>query len=291
MTGPKPRLSATILNGLGTCAMTVYWSYVKGIKRPPGVAATVGKSVHGSAEDDLRNVIENETLLDDADVQDNAAFHFEYQWDQGVELNEDEESEGKDKVKGEAKDKAIRLSTLHHAEVAPEIKPTHVEERFDVVVKGCSHDLSGYVDVIEGGEKLVVRDTKTTSRKPEVDAAHKSLQLQLYALACEVGALGVSSGKPVGKRKPAALYLDFLVGLKKSENRVSLATAPPAVYTPLLLRIQKAAEIMDKGTFYPVEPGHWKCCAKWCGYWQDICPHGRRAQTIVPVTAVFAPPE
>jgi len=30
------------------------------------------------------------------------------------------------------------------------------------------------------------------------------------------------------------------------------------------------------GIFPPTNPDSWWCSEKWCGYWDDVCPFGRK---------------
>lgn len=273
----KPRISPSMLAMLVKCPRQAYYSYIENLRQPPGVAMLVGRATHDAVEDDLRNKIENKELLTDEEVGDIAASYLEMEWERSgeVHLQPDERSRGAQAVKGESKDRAVTLSLLHHSEIAPKLRPLTVEERFDIRIDGCAHDLSGKLDVKEGGGDKrpwrSIRDTKTKAKTPPAGEVFADVQLQAYALAVEL----------TDKVKPKRIGRTYLVSLKRGAKAIEEDSPPPQDYTPLLQRIATASALLEAGVFMPCDPNHWACSERFCGYWKDVCPFGRRARTMV----------
>ncbi len=274
----KPRISPSLLGTLSRCGMQAYFGYVKKIRQPPGVAMLTGRAAHDTIQDDLSHKIETKTLLTSEEIADNAAAYLRSEWDkEAVALDPDERAQGRKKVLGYQTDRAVRLALLHHTEVAPKMKPLTVEERFDIRVADCSHDISGKLDVKQGGGKAKpwreIDDTKTKGKAPPKGEVYGDVQLQLYALAVKVKE-GIA---------PRRIGRTYLVGTKTTTKLVEERGPAPKDYTPVLRRVHAAAAMLDAGTFYPCAPSDWVCQAKFCGYWESTCPFGRRARTLVPV--------
>lgn len=268
MSSSKRRISASFLGTLARCGMQAYFSFVERIFQPPGVALVVGKAVHASAAADLTNKIEHGQLLFTDHVLDRAATIFDAEWEgEEPELTEEERSEGRQAVRGRAKDEAIALSCLHHDDVAPKLDPIGVERRFDIEIRGFPLDLSGYRDV---DEPACTRDIKTAGKTPAATAAENSVQLEVYALSRKV-----FDGKEV-----STVALDYLVKTKKPKA-VTVTAAAPSDFAPLFQRIEAAAKVIETGAFYPTDPDSWVCSKRFCGYWQDHCPYGRRRRVQV----------
>ena len=171
-----------------------------------------------------------------------------------MKLDDDEVVRGIKAVRGDAVDKAVRLSRLHAEEKAPGISPTHVERSWAIEVPGYPFDLVGQLDVQEGRER--VRDTKTSGKSPNEDAAEKSIQLTAYAMAVQV----------IDGQAPEKVALDYLVDTKTPKAVTLESTRGPEDYTAFIARVDSVARAMQTGTFVPVEPTHWCCAPKWCGY-------------------------
>src|SRR5688572_18034717 len=183
---------------LARCGVQYDLRYNQGLRVPPGVAAVIGRGTHGAIEQDLGNKLEWGSLLPDDAVQEFAADAARKAWDQ----EEPQRNEG-DPDKGEAIDTAVSLATVHHQQLAPKIEPVALERGFVLELDGFPFDLMGYVDIEEPGR---IRDTKTSAKAPQADAADTSDQLTLYDLEATV------RGK-----KPMAVVLDYLVKTKQAK--------------------------------------------------------------------------
>ena len=265
----KPSLSDSALNMLYRCGQQYYYAYREGRKIPPGIAQVVGRATHGSVHLDLQRKINTGRLLRADEVKDAARDGINGAWQQGVRLVEEELKESAKKLKGDAVDQAVALSVLHHDELAPAIKPVQVERFFRLELQGYPMDLVGRIDI---EEKETIRDTKTASKSPQEDEAHISDQLTIYAL-------GVKATTGV---LPKRLYLDYLIKTKIPKVVVQETIRADGDFNRIFRLIERGIEVIDKGAFMP-NPSGWWCSNRFCGYWADTCPFGRRKAVSVRV--------
>ncbi len=123
------------VNMMNDCGQRFLFRYILGIKSPPNAFLLVGKSTDESVTRDLDHKIETGELLRREDVLEISAAKFEEeQKNEPIELDQDEKKEGKslEQVLGEAKDKAVCLSGLHHDEAAPKIQAVKTRRKFSV---------------------------------------------------------------------------------------------------------------------------------------------------------------
>lgn len=266
-TAKKPSLSPSRLDMLSRCGMQYYFRYVEGKIIRPGVAMVIGTATHKAIEANLRNKIETGSLLAEEAVAQTASEALKDTWlGDEPRLDEEEAKEGEAAVKGSAIDTAVSLSKAHHKVLAPTIKPIYVERGFRLELKSNPFDLTGYIDIQEADG---IRDTKTVGKSPQGEEADKSVQLTAYALAAKIN----------GGPDPAKVSLDYLVKTKEPKVLTLSSTRSTADYKGLLLRMERAAEVIEKGAFYPTSPDNWVCSARFCGYWESVCPHGKRSRT------------
>ncbi|MFH1572429.1 MAG: PD-(D/E)XK nuclease family protein [Acidobacteriota bacterium] len=248
----RPQLHASALEM--KCAEAFRRRYIENEIIPPGVALIVGTGTHRSVERNLSHKVETGELLPVEAVQDHARDAVNHAWEGGVRLEPEELERGMKLVKGEAVNKAIRLSVLHHAEVAPGLIPTHVERPWSLEINGYPVDLVGRIDVQEGAESI--RDTKTSGKTPSADCAQKSVQLKAYSLAV----MKIDGAAPVWSR------MDYLIDTKTPKSATFEAQFTDDDYRAVLARVETLCLAMERGVFIPVEPTHWACDPKWCGY-------------------------
>jgi len=265
----KPRLHWSQISMLCRCGVQFDFRYNKKIVRPPAIALIVGSATHKSIELNLKNKLNNKTLLEDAAVKEIAAADVNQRWDsEGCDLSsmdDDEKGKGEKFLRGEAVDMAVSLASLHHRELAPGIEPTHLERTWDVAIDGFPVDLSGTIDIQENGR---IRDTKTSKASPPKDKAEKDEQLTMYCMASKV----LDGTIP-------ALAMDFLVKTKVPKVVVQHTTREQADFEPLLARIAAASKCIESGIFLPCPPDSWVCSPRWCGY-HSTCPYVRGKKTI-----------
>jgi len=131
----RRQIHVSALNMAADCGQRFLFRYILGIKSPPNAFLLVGKSTDESVTQDLDHKIETGELLKRDDVLAISAAKFEQeQKNEPIELDQEEKKDGKslDQVLGEAKDKAISLSGLHHDEAAPKIQAVRTRRRFSV---------------------------------------------------------------------------------------------------------------------------------------------------------------
>jgi hypothetical protein len=136
---PKAKLRRQIhvsgINMANDCGQRFLFRYILGIKSPPNAFLLVGKSTDESVTRDLDHKIETGELLQRDDVLEISAAKFEQeQKNEPIELEPEEAKAGKslEQVLGEAKDKAVSLSGLHHDEAAPKIQAVRTRRKFSV---------------------------------------------------------------------------------------------------------------------------------------------------------------
>lgn len=258
----KPYLSWTQISMLAKCGTQYEFRYIRGIKSPPGVALALGKGVHGAVEHDLRNKMEWGELLPDEAVGDHARDATGRAWDEQPPVLHDGDPD-----RGGAIDTAVSLAHLHHKAVAPKLEPIAIERGF-VLDLGPSFkfDLLGYVDV---EEQNTIRDTKTSSKAPNKDAADVSDQLTLYHLDATVRG-----------HKSKAVALDYLVKKGRPEAITLTSARGPLDHMRLLRRVEQAARVIQAGAFAPTARDSWACSEKWCGYWH-MCDFGAKQKVSV----------
>jgi len=226
---------------------------------PPGIALATGISVHRAVEANLRHKIDSEGgLLDRETVAEIARDEFNGLWQGGLLLT-DEESENLKKTFGSALDQTIALAWLHHDNLAGQLNPVAVEERFVITLDGYPFDIAGTKDIRESNG--TIRDTKTAARNPSADAA-KTQQMAMYALAEKIRTRG---------DYPKRVTHDCLVKTKTPKLVVCEAVPDPSWIDPLIRRIEQATQIIqsavrDKAPFTPADPDSWTCSARYCGY-------------------------
>lgn len=254
------------------CQKQVEHRYVNGLKSPPGVAAYVGKAVHRSAELDLTRKMQTGELASAEEVRQLAVDAIEAAWtEEAPLLSEEEKEEGETRVKGQAKDKSVRLSDLHHREVAPLVRPEAVELRLRVEDPNFKYAVEGTIDVLDTRKLLL--DRKTAAKSPSGNEADGNIQLDIYTMLLD------QHKKPV-----EMVALDYLVDTKTPKYVRVQAEAAREHHTTLA-RIGAFARLLDSGAFQPVNPSGpsgWICQPRWCGFY-DTCEFGRRARRQVQV--------
>jgi hypothetical protein len=260
----KPQLHVSGLETLSKCGVQFENIYIKNLREPPGISLLVGKSTHRVVEKDLRHKIEHKALLSLEEVKDTARDAMVNEWKAGeVKLDEEELALGLKAVKDKAIDKTVRLSSLHHSELAPWIQATHVERQWSVELPGYPMDLAGTLDIQEGAQ--AVRDTKTSAKSPNEKIAEESLQLTAYAMAVKV----------IDHVEVNEVKLDYLIDTKEPKHRTFTSTRDPDDFRVLLARIEAATVAIQKGVFIPARETDWWCSHKYCGF-HSTCPFVRR---------------
>jgi hypothetical protein len=225
---------------------------------PPGIALAVGSGVHCGAKANFSQKIETRYDLPEDDIVGAAVAGFEAEQAGGLALTIDEVARGSAVVIGEAKDETAELATLHAKEQAPDYQPVAAELRIEIPFPSATHDLVGYVDLIDDRDR--VTDIKTIGKKPPAGIADESTQLTIYAAAFQ---------RLYGKTA-SEVRLDFLRKRTKTmapQRYIESSSRDVADFAALIYRINATLKAINAGIFTPASPGAWQCSPKWCGYW------------------------
>jgi len=174
----KPHVSYSQVNMYLRCGEQYRRRYVEGEIIPPGVAMVQGRAVHRAAQANFEQKQQTHRDLPAREIVEIAAAAFEQDVQAGVWFSPEEESVGKEKVLGQAKDATVRLAQAHAQHQAPDYQPQAVEQFFRLELP-APRDVVGVVDLVDQEGRVV--DLKTTTRRLSQERADKSLQLTLYA--------------------------------------------------------------------------------------------------------------
>lgn len=267
------RVSPSQLDLLAKCGQAWKFRYIDGLKIPPVARMIVGTGVDVSINANLGHKIETDSLLPEEAVLDAARDGVENDIDsRGLTLDEEGAELGAAKVKDQIVDRAVALAGKHHRDVAPGLEPTHVQRHLDIELAGYDCNMVGILDIQEGTK--AVRDTKTTRKSPDKNAADESTALTFYALGVQV----------VDGVAPAEVSLDYLIDKshlktpKPPEVRRITSKRDASDWQPLLNRVESAIKVIESGIVQPAPPGSWWCSKNWCGYW-NICPFVNSARS------------
>lgn len=268
---PKPQLHQSQLQTLWRCGIQFERRYIKGQKIAPGIASIVGTSVHRVASVNLQHKVERKTLLPIEAVTEIARDSLVKSWNEnGVRLLPEEQADGLKKVRGQAIDRTILLSTLHATELAPKLKPAKdgIDKKFVITVKDSKFDLAGETDLEE--KDTTLRDLKTWSHNRGQAEADRSEQLSFYSLNQKV-----QTGK-----LPKKVAIDALVDYKQGPKVVTLESQRDMKDIEVsLARFRNAVKIIEKGAFTPASQSDWWCSRRFCGF-SDTCEYFRGRETV-----------
>jgi hypothetical protein len=251
-------LSASSVTTFLRCGQQWFFAYVAGVKSPPALKAIRGIAVHRAVEVDMVQKLDSGVDLPVDDMLD----AYDTSWETEIA----EGYSGDDKP-GTIKDMGYKLVKLYHKTVAPRIQPYAVELPIQFDING--RIWTGQVDLLEGvvqddGVKLVVRDTKSTARKP----APNSYLLNMTGYA-------VSMRQATGQVE-ADTVLDYLVATNNPYYHEVRMGGP---ITDEQIRqfagvVESVGESIDAGRFVP--NGLVSGACSWCGY-RAMCPAYREA--------------
>jgi hypothetical protein len=307
----RKQLHQSGLEMLSNCGIQFEFRYLKGMRRQPKSFLICGTATDAAVGTDLdckirTGDLEQESVILDV-ARDAVANHPERD---NIEPEDDEVGKSNEQILGEVTDKAVRLVTAHHGEIAPTVSPTATHRKFSLNMDGWlrarakkihaeadkmevkgfqkivhqqaaylnaaareGFDFVGEQDIVEKTESaLVIRDVKTSKKSPSEETADKSNQLTAYAIASQV----------LDGKLPDSLKLDYIIDLKKSTKTMTLVTKRDEQQAMSYLnRIVNAIASIRSGIFVPAPDQAWWCDARYCGF-HSICPHVKRTEISVP---------
>lgn len=259
-------LSWSQMNTLQRCGEQYRRRYVKRDVVPPGIALLRGRATHKANEKNLLAKMETGELLTVDDVLQAASDAFDEQASGEFLIDGDYEGMEIAEALGTAKDESVALAGLHAEKVAPSIEPTAIEVRIEIPPSNSLPvKFVSILDLID--RSVAVRDTKTTRKSPQADAAHGSDQLSGQALAFRARY----------RKPPEELSLDYLVRTtkKKETKHVRLPTERTVADLGVFVRrAQAATRMIEVEVFLPAPADSWACSPRWCGY-AETCPYYR----------------
>jgi hypothetical protein len=311
------------INMANDCGQRFLFRYILGVKSPPSAFLLVGKSTDESVTQDLDHKIETGDLLPREDVLAISAAKFEAeQENEPIELDQEEKKDGKslDQVLGEAKDKAVCLSGLHHDEAAPHIQAVRTRRKFSVdmdaflrlkakelhaagelapdkyaskLLHGQAQSLNaaardgvdfvGEQDIQEKiGDLLVIRDTKTSAKSPTPSFLDGNDKAGTADDSEQLTAYAVASHVVDGKL-PDRMVLDFLVRTNAAKPTVKyVPTATTRSMDDVQVFLNRFTNLIHAMKTGVFVPANqsWWGCSARWCGFFDICPYSKKPKLV-----------
>lgn len=271
---PKPQLHSSRLQMLWRCGEKFRRVVINGEREPSGVPLIIGSATHSTAAQNLTQKKDKGFLLTREAVQDYAMDNFAAEWNKStLILNEEEQEQGINKVKGTAQDHTIALSLGFHYDVAPKVRPSRIERPWVLVADGYPFDLAGRWDYDEDffrdmrdaePQRIVklhdIKTRKTDAGQAEVD---RSDQYTLYAMA----------KKTIDGIMPQEVIQDTLIKPTKTNPdglvRIYRSTRTQEDFAIFFRRFEAACRIIEKGIFTPASSYGFDSPCHYCGFALD----------------------
>jgi CRISPR/Cas system-associated exonuclease Cas4 (RecB family) len=233
------------------CGKQWEFRHVLGIKAPPRVELTVGRSVDEAITHNLALKVKSGADVSEAEVVDVCATQFD------KEAQDTEWRAGEDP--GQEKDAAIQCVKAYHKEIAPKVQPATVQERF-VLETDAGYNLGGTIDLTT--KQKIVADTKTSNKVYNEAAIYRAIQPTLYDYAYEA----LHGEKAAGFRYDIMIKPTKTMGarIQQVQSKVTKADRQWLFET-----IHQVHAGIQAGIALPAPdlPGVWWCSEKFCGYW------------------------
>jgi len=260
VTLPVDHLSHSQAGCMRDCLRLLQYRYVE--KRPrrfQPLNMALGRVVHATAAKDYTHRIERGLYLPDDAILDLAAQAFGTETE-GVEWKHEEQGAG------DAMDSAISMSRAHHRDVAPTVRPLHVEHRMEARVAGCPVTILGYADVIaETAAGKVIRDTKSSTKEP-----HGAKYREIVPDARNVAQLATYRIIAAANQEPAVeSWLDYVWPQKGGQ---SLPQKVEITKRDVQLALEDYADLIrvyETGLYPRTGRGTWICKEGKCEYYSE----------------------
>lgn len=234
------------------CLKQYNFRYVKGVKKRPSAALTIGTSVDYGNNMNLVQKITSKNDLPLSDVMDATSTKFD-------ELAKDTSFDGECDA-SKSKDFAMKLIRAHQEKLAPKIQPIAVQKYFKLIHKDWEYDLAGTIDYIEING--VVVDLKTSKDYYALNCISRAIQPAMYDLAYQA----------IFKKKSASFRYDVLIKpTKLLPARVQQVSdrVTEDDRSWLLSTIENVHRALEAGIETPAPEGAWWCSQKWCAYYDE----------------------
>jgi hypothetical protein len=150
---PKFQAHVSGLELWSKCGIAFENRYLLGMKTPPNASLVVGIAVDASVNSDLQNKKDTAVLLPKEQVMETARDAVVAEWQNGVEVNEEDREEGVASSRDGAIDASVSLAGFHHDNVAPNLfeglpaESCHVQRRWVLDIDGMPIQLAGTIDI------------------------------------------------------------------------------------------------------------------------------------------------
>lgn len=278
---PNGEVSATKFNtafGRAGCGMKFYYRYVEGIR---GVVNA--SLLTGIAFDVATRELHDARIAGTEKTIDDLMGVFSDEWENPAETNSSGEtieydlSDQPDDLYGRATN-ALTIYT----DTTEGMRPLDTQVRVEAEFEETDAKLVGFIDLVEAADKGVcISDVKTSigSRKKwTAEDAARDAQLAIYSVmwsAMNVGtiveAIGWRHARLGGKVEVGATHV-------AAPNHQSIMQRV-AYWMGELERWCQSGDFPATG----LDKDSWVCSEKYCDYYQR-CPHGQRAQVVIPLT-------
>ena len=238
---------------------------------PPGIVLLRGRSFHQGAAKNFKQKKETGKDMPKSQVVEFMDSVFEsIRRKEGFRLTKEEQSVGKMKTLGQARDTIRTLGEVFADKFAPPIQPEWVEENRVLQIPTTDIELSCKLDLATTAREII--EMKTTARSWSQQKVDTDTQLTFYSLMYE----GITGEKP-SRIQLAAFVVKTIQTIEPVYTSRTLED-----YKVLEKVINRAIDGMRKGVFLPCERGHWKCNPRYCGYWYT-CPYVNQARPIISI--------
>lgn len=256
---PKGALSPSQFSMYKKCPRQYEYAYVKGLRRPPGIAMVKGTAIHKGAEVVHKHTIQTGLRMPlEAAVQE-----VSDEFDDGAENIE----KSPDMNLGEIKDRTLSNFRIYYVQAVPLIRPVAAEETF--AVKIGTVPVRGVIDLIDRvpgdivlGEDdpnnpplvEVVSDLKTTSKRWSEQMVDYSPQMTIYAIV----------------KHTQRIRVDLLVDQKTGAKYVPIRSVRSNREKQIIVEdIEEMVSLVKKGIFPRCLPDSYVCTPRFCGYYAE----------------------
>lgn len=259
---PRGTMSHSQYTSFKICGQAYYYKYVEARVSPGYAATTRGSAVHSGIEFALLQKMNTKTIPSLADALTVVGSSFDTEAAQVVSWGETSE--------GKIKDNALALYKVFHEQSLPNLNPVAVEKGFAVKVGDVP--VVGYIDMIDDvsavvltglpddvaaltPRKLVVVDSKTSSKKWSESQVRSNVQLTLYS----------------GVENTPHVRIDQLVQTESGKVSLNVVNSDRTQQDIKVLEedYQEVAALIKKGIFPKTSIDSWGCNEKHCSFYYD----------------------
>ncbi len=265
-----PHISVSSLQMHQKCPKQYEFRYVDGLIIPPGIAQIRGKGFHsGVAHNFSQKISTGEDLPKNA-VEEHAFDYIQAQFAGEIFLNPQEQTVGLKKLRAKTTDTTVKMVSKHREVLAPAIQPVFVEKKITLRPDPKKFPVSivGILDLVD--DEFYIHDNKTAAKTPSKGMAHSSQQLTMYSILF----------RALTGKKERGVQLDTVVMTEAGNvsTNIQVSKRLNQDIETLKGRMQLTIKAIDTGVFPPTNPDSWWCSEKWCGYYDSVCPFGKKGR-------------